>query len=331
MFDAIGSESSRGVTGLAEVSRVGYEWVMLDITARKHRERVTEILQQIMVGTPDEFWHYSSVDAMNTILETSTFWATDIDFLNDPEEGRLLWQAADGFANRVQATPEFAIDGGVRAALLQACSRDTVSKWAFPSRAYVVCFSEEGDSLNQWRLYGREGLGCAIGISRDAVVEALKVPAKEYDLQWRLARIAYGTAAAHAFVAGAFAKVLQDTLAACARAATTDEQLAIVHQSRVILGVSLHLGSAFFKSEHYAHEKEVRLFLFRPAQDERFRTAGTTLIPYVTSAVGLDSLIGVRCGPRHSVLSQESMRRRVARVRSGTLSFSVSTCPYRPV
>jgi len=103
-------------------------------------------------------YHYTSGAGLIGIFESDSIWATQIHYLNDSEEFRhaigqvrdymeVLWERGDRRTRSVCS----AIFGS----LLR------LEKLAL----YVACFSEEGDSLSQWRGYCPPGFGYNISFN----------------------------------------------------------------------------------------------------------------------------------------------------------------------
>jgi hypothetical protein len=107
-------------------------------------------------SAPAIVWHYTTADALIKIMTYKKLWASDIHYLNDASEntrmkGLLLRRIADRFGSGAEP----------RLTQLQSEIRFWDSEMY---RTFVACFSEEGDSLSQWRAYGT-GYGYAIGFS----------------------------------------------------------------------------------------------------------------------------------------------------------------------
>jgi hypothetical protein len=95
------------------------------------------------------------------ILDAGALWATDIRFLNDSTE--FLF-ARDVLVSHVRGRVLRLRNEHVRQVIEQEIERLASAT----SRAYVACFSEEGNSLSQWRAYAPRD-GVAIGFHRGAL------------------------------------------------------------------------------------------------------------------------------------------------------------------
>jgi hypothetical protein len=106
-------------------------------------------------------YHYTSAEAFLGIVGTRTLWATDIRFLNDSEEFTF---ARDVLVKRLVERALQLRNEHARKLIereLESLAVRTVS-------AYVVSFSERGNSLSQWRAYAPRD-GVSIGFHRGAL------------------------------------------------------------------------------------------------------------------------------------------------------------------
>jgi DUF2971 family protein len=111
---------------------------------------------------PDIIYHYASPDALLGIIESESIWATHYAFLNDRHEMltgynyvKSLWEDIKTKNNKV--------------------SKGNFEKWDslifdyenklknYGKNIFIACFSENQDSLSQWRLYCPQTGGFAIG------------------------------------------------------------------------------------------------------------------------------------------------------------------------
>lgn len=145
---------------------------------------------------PKLLYHYTNTAGLAGILASNSIWATDAQYLNDTREVRftadklvelltsranvldLQNHAADKSTDPVEiddAKTERAEGFRTAARLIRAVG--TVDKPlsnpfnASDRRIYVTSLSAEADSLSQWRGYGANGGGYAIGFSSSSLSE----------------------------------------------------------------------------------------------------------------------------------------------------------------
>jgi hypothetical protein len=120
---------------------------------------------------PGVLYHYTDARGLLGIVQTSSLWATDAEFLNDAQELRFgrshlraaLLAAADALS------PTGTDKGGPddsRATIMRSAAGH-LEPDPSPGRrnahsAYVACFCEADDLLSQWRGYGSSG-GLSVG------------------------------------------------------------------------------------------------------------------------------------------------------------------------
>lgn len=122
---------------------------------------------------PNILYHYCSIDTMLKILQNYCIWLSDAEKTNDKSELRYFaGQMEKMLLNIVES-----YKGEVNNELLTLVK--IVLKKAIESvylgSAYIVqntknyfcCFSESSDLLSQWRAYGNDGQGVAIGFNAE--------------------------------------------------------------------------------------------------------------------------------------------------------------------
>lgn len=111
---------------------------------------------------PDVLYQYTNQQGMEGILRNKVFWATHSLHLNDSQEIKYADQMICDF-----------LDGrAVQNSILEKIYYDLLGKKygkpsiirAWDDDLYVISFSQNGDHLGQWRAYGDDGKGYAIGI-----------------------------------------------------------------------------------------------------------------------------------------------------------------------
>lgn len=105
---------------------------------------------------PSVVYYYCTVDTLVKIVSNKTLWLTNLFFLNDSEEHFWLRNKARSFiAEMIERHPdEFGFQ-----------YLETILKQEWRHEIYCSCFSEHHDLLSQWRAYGDDGKGFAIGFS----------------------------------------------------------------------------------------------------------------------------------------------------------------------
>ena len=109
---------------------------------------------------PRLLFHYTSLDGALAILKSKSIWASNIDGMNDAKERAhsvdILTHCIENLMHRT----------GFRDGSLS--SRITLRLKAVSDRSLGHCvasLSEDGDLLSQWRAYGENGSGIALGFN----------------------------------------------------------------------------------------------------------------------------------------------------------------------
>ncbi len=109
-------------------------------------------------------WHYTTGDALLSIIESGSLWATQVSCLNDTTElgygAKLLKDAAEDFQSEEPVDPYVdLLVKQMREAPLEIGGMPI----NVPSPLFVSCFSALEDDLSQWRAYSGGENGYSIG------------------------------------------------------------------------------------------------------------------------------------------------------------------------
>ena len=121
-------------------------------------------------------YHYCPTEKCFAILDSKNLRMSDIGKSNDYTELSLLFPAIfDELENLYRDTPfNFEYDQHYDLDAMLLFLNQTYRYWdqqffAGAFYNYVICFSEDPDSLSQWRGYADDAKGCAIGFSKDLI------------------------------------------------------------------------------------------------------------------------------------------------------------------
>lgn len=105
-------------------------------------------------------FHYCSTQTGLSILQKRQIRLSALSSANDTLEGRVLGRV---FARLLSKT-------GMPSDLVDIASV-LVESYPDLTEGFAFCLSEEGDLLSQWRSYGRDGTGIAIGFSPEVLTK----------------------------------------------------------------------------------------------------------------------------------------------------------------
>jgi len=136
------------------------EWTPEQAALKKEIERV--ILRPVELDDHTApLYHYTNGTGFMGIIETGKIWATHFDYLNDSRELRhgeeIVLEEARAF---VAELPEGSAGRYLMEYFIQLDPFVSLTRlWD----VYLASFSESGDQLSQWRAYGCDGSGFAVG------------------------------------------------------------------------------------------------------------------------------------------------------------------------
>jgi len=211
-------------------------------------------------------YHYTGQAGFIGIIDQSEIWATHTQYLNDRRE---YLHAIDLVQNRIRAWSASANEED-----RELLSEMESALAGIESVNVCVCsFSEERDSLSQWRAYGSATSGFAIGFPGEFLAT---VAAKE---QWYLAPCIYDAASQQEVVDALVQEVLDQNRERKMSAPTDDDDLPAGGN----LIAYLHRYAPLLKDYSFRDEKEWRL-ISRPLSCRSkafdFRLGNSMLTPY---------------------------------------------------
>lgn len=258
MFDSTSDQLASAHSGLREeIKRL---WANIDA----HYER------------PATIFHYTSADALYSIVQNKQLWATEALCMNDPTEGihagRLI---AERLRGRVPDVPPD---------LVRIFSDEQLSE-VLNNQVFLVSFCTAGDLLSQWRAYGLDGRGYAIGYNTEALLNTANDGG-------RLVPVSYDQAEL---------EPLLDSIIDFGVKEITRINFGQDDSQRYwrLIGNYLLQSVIRFKNSAYREEQEWRL-VYYPSNGIEFRTTGGRIVPYIRVRFALDAIERIRLGPKCS-------------------------------
>ena len=120
---------------------------------------IVDRLKCLAVESTDIVWHYTSGDALISIVEAGILYSTQVACLNDSTE---VLYATNLFREQLLALHG---EGGLSSEetrFVENVIKNNTDQVKIPSDWFVTCFSKEKDDLSQWRAYGGGENGYAI-------------------------------------------------------------------------------------------------------------------------------------------------------------------------
>lgn len=213
---------------------------------------------------PDALYHYTTQSGFLGIVKNKEIWATHTQYLNDQSE----YLHALGMAREEIDAVMKATNDSQHKALLKDMAADVEG---IESMNVCVCsFSEDKDSLSQWRAYSGATSGFAIGFSGKLLAEVAKTESS-------LAPCIYNRSKQRGLIRALVEEVLEENI----EGTPWDDEDHIPRGGN--LGAYLHRYAPILKDPSFKEEREWRIIL-RPhsCKLERFefRSGNLMLIPY---------------------------------------------------
>lgn len=130
-----------------------------------------EICGKYDAKIPNTLYHYCTVDTMLKILQNHCIWLSDAEKTNDKTELKYFCEIMKDMLLRLLESYRGKFDSNLLM-LVQSVLKKAIenihrgSAYAVKNtKNYLCCFSESADLLSQWRAYGGNGQGVAIGFN----------------------------------------------------------------------------------------------------------------------------------------------------------------------
>jgi Protein of unknown function (DUF2971) len=276
-------------------------------------------------------YHYTDQKGFLGIVRTKTIWMTHTQYLNDRreflhaldlvrEEIKRLLSVEDQESSRARALTQMEQALGLSPQSINVC---------------VCSFSEESDSLSQWRAYGTPGF--ALGFSGTFLKEAADKQ------KFYLARCVYDQGEQFEIVRALVEEVLEENLSPKPDNGSEDAE---DYDIRIKLGGNLlpyvNRYAPLLKHESFEGEREWRIVSrprFSSDQSVDFREGKSLLIPFykldLTDAKNEFHIHRIVIGPTKDEMRSRSsvisflMHERILRRGFSEIPVEVSNVPYR--
>jgi hypothetical protein len=160
-----------------------------------------EINTKTQISDNDIIYHYTNAEGLKGIIESNSFYATQYNFLSDPTE---ITYVINIIKNEIEKIVKPNMDNNIFQELnklfdFKLYFDDLLS--VFINDIYLVCFSAGGDQLSQWRGYGANGEGYAIGIKTEYLKKNIPVTRGiSLNPEFSLLEISYNENELHALI-----------------------------------------------------------------------------------------------------------------------------------
>jgi hypothetical protein len=215
--------------------------------------------------------HYTSLDALLSIIETKSLRATNVHYLNDSSESELGLNVMRRVAEDARKTA-----AGIDAEFLAHFIGWLDGRVFESASVYVLCFSEARNQLSQWRGYTQHGRGVCISIDSGLLVQRMQAQG------WTFQNCRYNRDSQLTWAEAILSRMRREAGASC-EGLEGDKKKGFDAVLQNCLSDLLQVA-ATIKNDGFTEEREVRFIsAMINAGDEQigYRAGRTALIPYV--------------------------------------------------
>jgi Protein of unknown function (DUF2971) len=126
-------------------------------------EEQVKFVKVLEINNQEIIWHYTTGDALLSIVESGALYATQVSCLNDSTEvlyGEKLLR--DAFIDIQTQNTKSREEAFILERIIKNIAEEPTTPTNIPSPFFVTCFSKEKDDLSQWRAYSGGENGYAI-------------------------------------------------------------------------------------------------------------------------------------------------------------------------
>jgi hypothetical protein len=291
------------------------------------------LLNEVLSQKPDKpLYHYTTQRGILGIIGAKELWVTHTQYLNDRRE---FLHAVDLTRTEIKRLVKTHPADSIETRSL--IGMENALQWKPENINVCVCsFSEDRDSLSQWRAYGARTSGFAIGFPADLLTSATDRKG------WYLAPCVYKPAKQREIIRLLVEEVLEEHLSRDYGFSATekDEEGISLRGSGGSLLAYLNRYAPILKDESFSEEKEWRVIsrpLINQSADFSFREGQSLLIPYSKFPLSYDDMpfrlkevvIGPTPDPERSRSSITNFLVHRGVLEGLEVEVSISSVPYR--
>lgn len=232
---------------------------------------------------PPVLYHYTSMEALLSIISTGRIRATHIRYLNDLMEAAVIWDIA---RRRLESKLEHTSSEPQREQLAALIQMITGRRQCTD---FVASFSEDGDDLSQWRAYCPSGNGFSIGFDSAALRTQWVSDPAGGEPKWvggKLTKVRYLSDDQPSD----FERTVDDLLALAPQMEGKSTFNGPMTANGFVLAWFSVMASTF-KHAAFQSENEWRLLLTKPHKPmpfQRFRPGKSSIVPFVEAVLNRD-------------------------------------------
>ena len=199
--------------------------------------------------------HYTDSSGLEGILRSGTFWATNVAYLNDPEEFKFAYREMENMVRRGEHALDETHIGAFLSGLRTGGHDDELV------RTFIISFSGRCDDLSQFRAYSNDARGYALEFEPRKLVDGLNGYLRDTNAEHlTLRRIRYGKNELGRFHLRAI-RALKACISELPHVPDSDAFLNAVRAFGMDFHDYLREAGVVFKQTGYRNEEEYRVVL----------------------------------------------------------------------
>lgn len=236
-------------------------------------------------------YHYTNAAGLEGLIKAQQVWFTNYRHLNDPSEltygmsiaSEMLKEASLKVDKKLKLFCDVVMDFFTHKSLVGSLD------------FFIASFSKERNDLGQWRAYGDDGKGFALGLAPHLFHVIDKSDTEPHENVF-VTPVVYGEQAGRDRHHVAIEKSLTLVSAAIDRAADIMHDMRVglpffQNMARELIASQLIWNSLTIKHQAYEHEQEVRLIIVGLAKSLNpyisTRTRGSEIVPFIKSDMAI--------------------------------------------
>lgn len=220
---------------------------------------------------PRTLYHYCSIDAFLSIIQNKCIWLSDADKTNDSSELNYIFEFFKETINEILKNYGDKYDNNLKNTV-KDIAYSTVYKLVYKKapisqyrKSFLCCFSESKDLLSQWRAYGNDGKGIAIGFDSKMLASIV------CDETYNFTKVIYKEKVMKDFLY----KALTDPLQWAIDSSIDEKNNNLISQDELFLQVSMIICAIWregfvFKHSGFSEEKEWRIYKYTASSNYHF-------------------------------------------------------------
>lgn len=208
---------------------------------------------------PPILYHYCSVNTFLSIIQNKNLWLSDAEKTNDSTEMKWIFSKIEEVIDQaINTYKEYSKEILLRTQIIAHEISDNLLLKKAPiaknSKSFFACLSEAQDLLSQWRSYGNDGKGIAIGFNTNLFQGFLR------DSYYTFTKVIYDSEQTLRFLHTAIDEPLKWAIES-----SLDKETQLYDEKQLMMNVFLLIYSIWqegfvYKNPAFFEEREWRLF-----------------------------------------------------------------------